>query len=105
MTRNREAAASAAATRLRRRRLRTKGSDAAVIEQLSGDRQKQDAIATDIVDAVLALPAEEGEVIRLRFLGGLDVDVIAARLGVSPWVVRRRLQVAVARLRLDSLLG
>lgn len=103
--RDREAAAATAATRLRRRRLRTKGSEAAVIEQLSGDRQTQGRATADIDDALLGLPAEQGEVIRLRFLGSLDVDAIAARLGVSPWVVRRRLQVAVARLRLDSLRG
>ena len=57
----------------------------------------------DALDALAELPAEEKEVVDLRFLRGMKIEAIAKRLGISAWMVRRRLQVAVARLRLDSL--
>ncbi len=58
---------------------------------------------TDAVFATIeALPEVDRDVIVLHFLRGLPEDVIAARLGLDPWIVRRRLQDAIQRLRGDA---
>jgi len=62
-----------------------------------------EAQADGVVNALVGLPAEEQEVVDLRFLRGMEVGEIAVTLGISEWMVRRRLQVAVSRLRVESL--
>jgi RNA polymerase sigma factor (sigma-70 family) len=74
-----------------------------VIELSQSEAEPRGGFTDEVIGALCDLPPAEKEVIDLRFLHGLDVDTIAARLGISEWMVRRRLQIAVARLRLDSL--
>ena len=56
-----------------------------------------------VTEALSGLPAEELAVVELRFVRGFRIADIAAELGLSQWMVRRRLQVAVSRLRMESL--
>lgn len=56
-----------------------------------------------VLAAIDALPQEDRQVILLHFLRGLAEEEVAAHLGLTPWVVRRRLQVAVQRLRGSAL--
>lgn len=60
-------------------------------------------VDADVAGALRELPQDERRIVDLRFLHGREVDEIAAEMGISSWMVRRRLQVAVARLRVDSL--
>lgn len=66
----------------------------------------QSELETSHADAVFAsieaLPEVDRDVIVLHFLRGLSEDVIAARLGLDPWIVRRRLHDAIQRLRGDA---
>lgn len=73
-----------------------------MIELAQCEAETRSGVTGEVIGALLLLPAPEKEVISLHFLRGMDVASIAVHLGTSEWVVRRRLQVAVARLRLES---
>lgn len=57
----------------------------------------------DALDALAALDARQAQVVELKFFGGLDVDAIAALLGVSNATVRR--DWTMAKLWLGRALG
>jgi len=87
----------------RPRTLVTERSNDIVIELSQSEAEPRGGFTDEVIGALFNLPAAEKEVVDLRFLRGMDVDAIAVHLGISEWMVRRRLQLAVARLRLDSL--
>lgn len=62
-----------------------------------------ESVDADVAGALRDLPHDERRIVDLRFLHGLDIEEIATKLGISAWMVRRRLQVAVGRLRVESL--
>jgi RNA polymerase sigma-70 factor (ECF subfamily) len=58
-------------------------------------------------EAIFRLPAEQRELVMLRYVEELDVDEIAGRLGVHKTTVRRHLKQALGALRgsLEPMLG
>jgi RNA polymerase sigma-70 factor (ECF subfamily) len=64
----------------------------------------QDAESAAVREAVLALPAEQREVVVLHVWGGLTLDEIGRTVGVSPNTAASRYRYALAKLR-ESLGG
>ncbi len=53
----------------------------------------------EIADIVAQLPAEQRDVVMLRFMDGCKIDEIAARLNIPPGTVKSRLHNGLRRLR------
>lgn len=70
-------------------------------ESLFVNKESQERIAAVTEAAIGRLPAPQREVVSLTFEGGLTVDDIAARLGMSPNSVRTIRARALRRLRAE----
>jgi len=82
----------------RRKRRRFTGAEEALIELPAPDVSAGDERA-ELARVVASLPAQQREVVLLRFVDDLTVDEIAAALDVPAGTVKSRLHHAVRSLR------
>ena len=68
------------------------------LERLAGRLIRVDAL-DEALQALATIDARKGQVVELRFFGGLGVDEAAEVLQVSPETVRRDWRLAKAWLR------
>jgi len=62
--------------------------------------QNVDVLAlNEALTDLAALDKRQGEIVELRYFGGLTIDEVAATIGVSPATVKRELTTATAWLR------
>jgi RNA polymerase sigma factor (TIGR02999 family) len=89
------------AARARRRKKRGAGAvQVTLSEGLLTTEQPCDLMALDdALDALATIDPRRGQVVELRFFGGLDVQETAAALGISPETVMRDWKLARAWLR------
>lgn len=71
-------------------------------EEVSAQMEQQES-RTMVSEAIAALAAPQGEVVRLKVFGGMSYDAIATELAVPAATIRNRYRAALHRLR--QLLG